>query len=628
MKTPWLDTITNTGIVTGIAEDEARSVRIVNLFSFFTAILVVIYGLIFYLISGEISVLYPALLLSVCFLSVVFLGNRRRAYVAGKIGLQLVFCSVLLYYGPILGAGSGVQLLSLLLVGMPFLVFTRQQWRWRSVGIALPLLCVLLLEYNNAYPLIQPLSLSAEVQQLFRWLIMGVVALLHIMIIRFYQTGMSTLLLRLQSSHEALEGANEQLARSNHQLEETVRERTRALTEQNQALQEAKDMADRASQEKSAFLRETSHEIRNPLNAMQGIIYMLLNEGESDAVNVMNLLHKLHFNCLGLQELLNNTLQLSQIENGHKEHISQQPFMVRDWLHALGNTYRMAGKDKRVKVSIALADDVPDCIIGDKVHLTRVLNNLMINALKFTPGNRSVYVYCFTGEDVQTKQALWYIRIADEGVGIPVDKQADIFLPFERADKQIAYDQGGTGLGLPISRRLIEAMGGSISVDSVEGVGTTFLLTLPLIASETPVAVLPKAPLAALPEGKRVVLMEDNEMNQVIMQRFLTGLGVSVTIAGDGHTGMELVRSVRPHLVILDIRMPVKDGKQVVKELRNAPELCHIPVIAVSGNAFTDEAEEAFRCGVDEYLPKPLQYQQLHELLLQYLGRKENVLTA
>lgn len=675
MKIAWLNTIQETGITADTQTAVARQVRIVNIFSFFTSCLVTLYGVVFYFISKEPWILYPALLLCVGFLFVIFVLNGHQKFSSAKLLLQLVFCTVILYYGPILGEATEVQLLGLLLIAVPLLICNSEEYYLRIVCLALPVVSLLLLELNNRYGVVLPFPLTAEVQYIFRWLIMGVVLLLNALIIGFYQFNIASLLnvvserndtleqqkVAISEQKQQLDQMNTKLEEYNKELEREVLERTAIIVKKSMeleltlssinnknvqlrfkeeelqrnvailkdaqlALLKAKDAAEKANNAKTVFLRDISHEIRNPLNALLGIIHVLRKEQTQQGSTLSGekkLLESMHSIGLGLLEMVNNNLEMSRIEAGKNEEIILLAFSLPDWLNEVTDIYKVVGEVKSVKVQLTMEEGLPARIVGDRPHMTQVLNNLISNAIKFSPRNETVQLHCYCGQDGAAGDARLYLSVTDQGEGIPDNKLDLIFEPFEQANKMVFYQHGGTGLGLSISRRLVVSMGGSITVKNGADRGTTFLVALPLQISHDKVRENGKKVTSnkalAVPPDKKVLIMEDNEMNLVMMSRFISGMGIEVYEADNGLDGLALAHTLLPDLIIMDMQMPGMHGKEVIKRIRNTPVLQDIPVIVVSADAFTDQQHEGYHNGVDEYLVKPIAYSRLQEIVTQYL---------
>jgi signal transduction histidine kinase/CheY-like chemotaxis protein len=657
------------GIRPGIPDDDVRRIMIVNAFSFLTALLCTFCGVSMSVISGDWLICWTAMAFVAGFLSVLLFNHKGRFAVA-KFGLQLVYCSVMLYYGCVFGESAQVPFLGLFLIGVPLLVCSPREKALRFCCLTLPLLTLFLLETNYYYKVFTPMELSRTGIHLFRWLIMTVVVVLNFMVITFYLQNINGLLKQLHWQNESLEkrnqvvmqkekelkSANRLLETYSEKLEGEVSLRTRELMDQNvvqeiilanlrksmlqleekdaelesyvaeleslkSSLVKARDEAERANTAKSAFLRELSHEIRNPLNAILGISYLLMKGGDErmppDVAKYVENINVSGHNLLGI---INNVLELARIEAGKTDDVREEPMVLREWINNLAGVYRHAAQVKDVSIHVQIDHKLPLQLMGDKVHLTQVMNNLLGNAVKFTPASRKVTLSCFRqGAD------RWNIRVTNEGEGIPQDRLGHIFHPFEQADDTIHKRFGGTGLGLTISKRIVELLGGTIGVWSEPGSGTCFTVTLPLRQGGTvrrkdaPVPAAKAPEKTWVPPGKSILLMEDSAVNRLVLEEFLDRMGLPLLVAEDGESGLKMAREHLPDVIILDMHMPKLNGHQVVRELRRDPLLQHVPVIVISADAFREQQVQALKEGVNEYLIKPIQFDELKNALAKYL---------
>lgn len=675
MLTGWFNIIKRIGLQPDRKGGDVKRLMVVNSFSFITAILCAFCGVTLAWISGDWSILYTALGFVCGFLSILAF-NRIGWYGTAKFSLMFVFCMVMLYYGATFGESTQVHFLGLFLIGVPLLICTPDEQELRFMCLLMILVCLALLETNYYYQLISPMEMSRQELFFFRWLIMSVVLTLNFMVIRFYQLNITGLLKRLQKKNESLNRKNDLVLRKeaelkqinaklsayNEHLAQEVEARTSALTQGNmimeemisnlknsnrqlreqdnlltaqlkeleearEALVQARDTAEKANLAKSAYLREISHEIRNPLNAVIGMTYLLLNEIDNRnriPQNALAYIESISTSGHTLLEIVNNVLELARIEAGKIDQVQPEPFNLRDWLRGVSAIYQNAAQVKDVAIQLQIDNRLPSIIYGDRVHLTQIVNNLLGNAIKFSPEKKKVTLHCFRKESMQ-----WCIRVSDEGIGIPEDKQRVIFQPFEQADASIQENYGGTGLGLTITRRIAEMMGGSITVWSHPGAGTAFTVTLPLNAESVTGGLQPldnttaaQHEYAAFPDETRVLLMEDSEINQLIMQRFFSNVGVTLHVANNGEDGLALARKVHPDIIIMDMHMPRMTGLEVIVQLRKDPVLAHIPVIAISADAFHEQQDEAKNAGVNEYLIKPIEFDRLYNVISQYLHRQ------
>lgn len=668
MVSHWLNIIKKTGLTPAVKEEEARKIMVVNSFSFITALLCTLYGVMLSLITSRWIIFYTSLIFVAGFLTVLYL-NRKKCYSLAKLKLVAVFSGVMLYYGVMFGENTQVHFLGLFLIGVPLLVCSRGDNVLRCVCVAMPIVCMIMLEANYYYGVLPSMGLSAEASNTFRWLIMAVVVCLQGLVISFHQGNISSLLQTLQSRNDQLQESRDKvlakegeltnayykLEHYNQTLEREVEQRTAEIKENKIIVEnilhdlqgtheellrkdmqlerhvdeleslksnliKAKEEAEQANLAKSAFLREISHEIRNPLNAITGISYLLLNDQHNRnkiPLSVVDYIENIYTSSHSLMEIINNVLELAKIEAGKIDDLQMEPFPLRDWVRNIVKLYQNAARVKGVNIQLQVDHKLPDQILSDRVHLTQVLNNLLANAIKFTPSGKKVSLYCYAKGSME-----WCMRIVDEGMGIPKEKLPVIFQPFEQADKSVYRRFGGTGLGLAISRRIVELMQGKIEVWSEPGKGTAFAVTLPLleVMQEVPGKRLAgKKRFTRISGSKKVLLMEDNEVNQMIMERFFINIGLQVTLAGNGEEGITKATACVPDLIVMDMHMPHQDGFATLEILRVHPQLQHIPVIAISADAFSEQQEAALVAGINEYLIKPVNFDRLHEIVIKYL---------
>ncbi|RPD40079.1 response regulator [Chitinophaga barathri] len=671
MISQWFNIIKKTGLSSDMKDGDGRKIMVVNSFSFLTALLCTFCGVSLALMSGDYSIFFTAMGFVSGFLSILLL-NRNKKYSAAKFGLMFVFCMVMLYYGVTFGESTQVHFLGLFLIGVPLLICSPAEKELKFMCLVLILTSLILLETNYYFMVIEPMEMSRDLTFMFRWLIMSIVLLLNGIVISFYQINISGLVKRLNKRNDSLKKKNElvvskeaelvsaytKLEDYNAKLETEVRNRTMQLRKSNMALEamlvnlkdnnaqlrdqdqqlkgyvaeleslkqdlmQARDEAQHANAAKSAFLREISHEIRNPLNAIIGISFLLLNEQANRNKiprSIVHLVDNIHNSSRNLLEIINNVLELARIEAGKTDELHPEPFVLREWIRSVVNIYQDASKVKGVTLQLQVDHKLPGEVVGDRLHLTQIVNNLLGNALKFTPSGKKVTLHIYLQEPAQ-----WCLRVADEGVGIAKEKQKLIFQPYEQADESIHQNFGGTGLGLTISRRITELMGGTIEVWSEQGQGAAFTVTLPL---EVEAVSLPaeqqdeRREYAAFPSDKTVLLMEDSEINQMIMERFFSHLGIHLLIAGNGEEGLAMAHNCHPHLIIMDMHMPKLTGNEVIRFIREDPELQHIPVIAISADAFREQQKEALDAGVNEYLIKPVEFDRLYSVMDKYLSKE------
>ena len=405
-----------------------------------------------------------------------------------------------------------------------------------------------------------------------------------------------------------------ELEASRHQLQAYAGELNRLAAESERMAREAEQRA----QAKGDFLATMSHEIRTPLNGILGMASILsgkeLGQPERDCVEVIRRSGET------LLALINDLLDLSKIEANRLE-LEQENFSLRETLaHAVQVVGGMAA-EKGLSIDVSVADGVAPRFRGDRIRLGQVLLNLLSNAIKFTDeGSIKLRV-----ESIPSKspQHILLFSVVDRGIGISPEQQEKLFRPFTQAESSISRRFGGTGLGLTICRRLVEMMGGEIGVESTPGEGSTFWFTVhlhPAAPEETAPAV--EAPVNAanshlLP--KRVLLVEDNLVNQKVASLMLKKLGCEVDIAGNGAEAVQAVASNPYDLVFMDCQMPVMDGLHATRTIRQAGGAgTFIPIIAMTANAFAEDRAACLASGMNDYLSKPVTEQALRSKLQQW----------
>jgi PAS domain S-box-containing protein len=397
------------------------------------------------------------------------------------------------------------------------------------------------------------------------------------------------------------------------------------ITERKQAevaLQAAKLVADAASRAKTQFLAHMSHEIRTPMNVIVGLIQVL--EREPATPEQTEIVRNIHAAGDSLLRIIDDVLDFSKIEAGQLR-MEARPFELPTVLDRAARLLRGAADAKGVRLEIEpLAGQFPR-IVGDALRLEQVLVNLISNAIKFAD-HGSVVVEVKQAEATATGLRLRF-EVVDTGIGIEPEVLGRLFAPFTQADTGITRQFGGTGLGLAISKALVVQMGGRLGATSTMGAGSTFWFEVPFQCAGAEVGAPPAAKEAAIRAatrdfvGLRVLVVDDNRMNRFVVERMLAPTGASVVAAADGQQALQLLKAQPAgfDVVLMDVQMPVMDGLTATRVIRGDPELCAIPVIALTAGVLAEEREAAMAAGVDGFLAKPLDLEELTRVLTPYV---------
>ena len=371
-----------------------------------------------------------------------------------------------------------------------------------------------------------------------------------------------------------------------------------------QALEKAKSLADELNIQKDHFIANISHEIRTPINAVLGFTDLLLDE-ETDQKK-LNYLKSVKTSGDNLLYLINDILDLSKIEAGIFQ-VDANPYNLCETIENVFSVLALKAEQKKLIFNNQIAKNVPEYIIGDKNRLTQILINLLGNAIKFTfEGNVKLNV------SLENNHTLLF-KVSDTGIGIPEDKQQSIFERFSQAQEDTSRQFGGSGLGLNISKILVEKQRGTIHVESILGKGSTFSFTLPFIVhSEIEGKTLLQQKTYTANNAVSILMCEDNEMNQNLMKAVFLNTPHQLDIASNGNKGLKLLSENEYDLILMDIQMPELDGYETATVIREELQL-NIPIIAITAHSTLKERERCLSAGMNDYISKPFKKEELLE---------------
>ena len=411
---------------------------------------------------------------------------------------------------------------------------------------------------------------------------------------------------------------------SSHQthLETLVQERTQQLKKQTVELREAKDMAEAANQAKSAFFANISHELRTPMNAILGFS-QLLNRDPSLSDAQREKLRIVTRSGEHLLSLISDVLDISKIEAGQIA-LKLQSFDLWHTLTTIEEMMHIRAEDKGIDLRVLRAPELPHYIHADEKKLRQVLLNLLSNGIKFTEkGGVELRVETLEAQKASTARILF--EIEDSGVGIEPEEMKTIFDPFGRTQYSRHYKEGA-GLGLAISRDFVQLMGGNIHVTSTPGKGSLFSFEIQAEIAEAASLQAESDSLRVIgltpgQKSYRILVVEDIRESRVFLTELLKDVGFEVQQAENGHAALECWETWQPHLIWMDMRMPVMDGYETTRRIRDAEHSSrHTPIIALTASSFDEERTKILSIGCDDFLGKPFRENALFEMMEKYLG--------
>lgn len=373
-----------------------------------------------------------------------------------------------------------------------------------------------------------------------------------------------------------------------------------------------KELANQANKYKSEFLANMSHELRTPLNAIIGFNKILLeSETNKDKKGKLEIINS---SSNTLLQLINDILDISKVETGKIE-LEKIKFNIHELVNSVCKVFSFQLEQKNINFTLDMSIDVPQYIVGDPLRIKQIFMNLFSNAIKFTPENKSISIQVV----FNTSSSLLSIIVKDEGIGIDESKIDYIFEKFTQEDSNTTRQYGGTGLGLPISKSLANIMGGDISVSSIKTEGSTFSFYFPaeVTNKEEDKSENKSIEISTINKTK-ILLVDDNELNQILFIELLKDLNVDITVANDGIEALEYYIDKDFDIIFMDDKMPKMDGKTTTRKIKEINKN-HPPIIALTANALVSDRESFLEAGAVDFLSKPIEIEKLKKILKEYL---------
>lgn len=427
---------------------------------------------------------------------------------------------------------------------------------------------------------------------------------------------------------ESVRATYEDFERDRQLLEHAIELSSKEMNESNRKLKESALIATKAATFKSNFLANMSHEIRTPLNGIIGLAEMVKEHSLPDATR--QLIELIARSSQGLLSVINDVLDLSKIEAGKLSILARDTNLHR-LLHDMRTMFIAALRDKTLECIIEINSNVPEHIHLDDGRLRQVLTNLLGNALKFTPDLGWIIIQASVIEHPVNNSKALSITVSDTGIGISSEHTKTIFDAFSQVNTTETRQYGGTGLGLTISQHLIRSMGGDILVKSRLGLGSSFEIILPLVLA---IGTLPSSastqinhlnadsPSSILDRSSvKILLVEDNVVNQKVALHILTKLGFKPELAENGMIALNAVQQKCFDLILMDCQTPIMSGFEATVAIRKLKDKCHIPIIALTALAMEGDRDKCLAAGMNDYISKPFRRDELESAILRWLGR-------
>ena len=399
-----------------------------------------------------------------------------------------------------------------------------------------------------------------------------------------------------------------EMAFKNIQINNRLKDEINKHKETESELMKAKKIAEFASEAKNEFIANMSHELRTPLNAIMGYCQLFQNDSnlsdkQKEGLEVVNK------SSQHLLNLINDILEISKIEAGKMELVNGE-FNLKLLLSNIVDILELKAREKDISFNYNFSDNIPDGVIGDEKRLKQILLNICGNAVKFTQKGEVNF-------SVKRKDNDICFQIQDTGIGIPETKYNEIFLPFQQVQDNKSFVEG-TGLGLSISKKLVNMMGSNIHLKSQLNTGSTFWFCINLPEKKVQKATISKMKQQIIGfkgDPKTIIVADDNDTNRILLDQLLSRIGFQIKLAKNGLEAFELAKEIKPDVIFMDLLMPVMNGFEAVKKIRQIDSCKNTLIIALSANVFDATIEKSYEAGCDSFIPKPFNKELIFELL-------------
>ncbi|MTI87667.1 MAG: response regulator [Balneolaceae bacterium] len=575
---------------------------ILNSVSFFLVGVSVLF-LIAFQINRSVSLTWFFLSEAVAFLLIPILA--RQGFEKTSKMLLIIYVNIgIIILSSVFGSQAMIQAFFIPAMGLSILLFDNKDIQLRNAGIMFSIISYFILDYI----IFESLHMTESGFSVVRWSILTASFVTTWIIFNTFSE------FKEQAEHRTLE-----LLEKEKELNRELSANQKKLENYIEQLEVASRELEKSTRAKSDFLATMSHEIRTPMNAILGMTHLLKeDEPRKDQIEPINILD---FSGKTLLSLIDDILDFSKIEAGkiEFEHID---FELDKLINVILESFRVTAENKGINLKVTVDEGVPNALVGDPARLTQILNNLLSNALKFTEEGE-VELAIKVSDRVDKELHMQFI-VSDTGIGIEEERKETIFESFTQASQNTKRLFGGTGLGLTICKQLVELQNGSITLESEEGVGSTFYVDLTFEkgtdTADANINMDSSVNGRGL-KGLRVLLAEDNLVNQKVMNRFLERWDVEMKVVANGQEAVVAAKENVYDVVLMDLQMPTMDGYEATGEIRRLddPNKRKVPIIALTAAALKEVKERVYASGMNDFVTKPFNPAELESKLLKYI---------